>query len=120
MEEAAQALQHMGATHVLVKGGHLKGAPLDILRYADTTMVLEKERIDSSNTHGTGCTIAAALAVLLAQGFPLPTAAQTAKEFIHTAISTAQCLGHGHGPVNHFIAADILKRSLQSQHERTK
>jgi|AntRauTorckE6833_2_1112554.scaffolds.fasta_scaffold04454_2 hydroxymethylpyrimidine kinase/phosphomethylpyrimidine kinase/thiamine-phosphate diphosphorylase len=120
MEEAAQALQHMGATHVLVKGGHLKGAPMDILSYAHTTMVLEKERIDTPNTHGTGCTTAAALAALLAQGFPLPAAAQITKDFIHIAIATAPELGHGHGPVNHFAAAEALKRSLHSQHERTE
>jgi hydroxymethylpyrimidine kinase/phosphomethylpyrimidine kinase/thiamine-phosphate diphosphorylase len=118
MEEAAQALQHMGATHVLVKGGHLTGAPLDILRYADTTIVLERERINTPNTHGTGCTTAAALAALLARGFPLPTAARMTKDFIHTAITTAPELGHGHGPVNHFVAAESLKRSLHSQHER--
>lgn len=120
MEEAAQALQRMGATHVLVKGGHLEGEPLDILRYADTTTALAKERIATLNTHGTGCTTAAALAALLARGFPLPTAAQMAKEFIHTAITTAPELGRGHGPVNHFVAADSLKSRIHSQHERTK
>jgi hydroxymethylpyrimidine kinase/phosphomethylpyrimidine kinase/thiamine-phosphate diphosphorylase len=120
MEKAARLLQKMGAAHVLIKGGHLEGAPVDILRYQDTSIALEKERIDSPNTHGTGCTSASALAALLAQGFPLPAAAQLAKEFIHTAITTAPELGHGHGPVNHFIAADTLKRRLQLQHERNE
>lgn len=120
MEEAAHALQRMGATHVLVKGGHLKGDPTDILRYADTSLVLEKKRIDTLNTHGTGCTTAAALAALLARGFPLPTATQLAKEFIHTAIIAAPELGHGHGPVNHFVAAEELLRNLHSQHERNE
>jgi hydroxymethylpyrimidine kinase/phosphomethylpyrimidine kinase/thiamine-phosphate diphosphorylase len=120
MEEAAQALQNMGATHVLVKGGHLSGAPVDILRYGENSIPLERERIDTPNTHGTGCTTAAALSALLAQGYPLPTAARMTKQFIHAAITTAPELGHGHGPVNHYIAADILRRSLYSQQERTE
>lgn len=120
MKKAAQALQRMGATHVLVKGGHLQGAPLDILCYGNQSLRFETQRIDTRNTHGTGCTIAAALAALLALGFPLPAAAQAAKDFIHTAITSAPDLGHGHGPVNHYIAAETLKRSLQLQNERNK
>ncbi|MCA1797125.1 MAG: bifunctional hydroxymethylpyrimidine kinase/phosphomethylpyrimidine kinase, partial [Geobacteraceae bacterium] len=100
--------------------GHLRGAPVDILRYGDDSMRFETERVDTRNTHGTGCTTAAALAALLARGFPLPAAAQLAKEFIHIAITTALDIGHGHGPVNHFIAADSLKLRLQLQHERTE
>jgi len=112
MEKAAHTLQNMGAAHVLVKGGHLEGAPIDILRYGTDTLRLEGERIDSVHTHGTGCTTAAALAALLAQGFALPDAARAAKEFIHTAIKTAPGFGHGHGPVNHFVAAEKLRCHL--------
>ncbi|MDD2557242.1 MAG: bifunctional hydroxymethylpyrimidine kinase/phosphomethylpyrimidine kinase [Desulfuromonadaceae bacterium] len=112
MEEAACALQNLGAAHVLVKGGHMDGVPIDILRYGSESLRLEGERIDSVHTHGTGCTMAAALAALLSQGFALPDAARAAKEFIHTAITTAPGLGHGHGPVNHFVAAEKLRCHL--------
>ena len=117
MVKAACALQNMGATHVLVKGGHMDGAPIDILRCGSDMLRLEGERVDSVHTHGTGCTMAAALAALLAQGFALPDAARTAKEFIHIAITTAPGLGHGHGPVNHIVAAEKLRCHLHHHRE---
>ncbi len=113
MEETACALQNLGAVHVLVKGGHMAGAPTDILRYGTETLRLKGERVDSVHTHGTGCTMAAVLATLLAQGFALPKAAHAAKEFIYTAIKTAPGLGHGHGPVNHIVAAEKLRCHLR-------
>ncbi len=113
MEQAACALQNMGAAHVLVKGGHRDGAPIDILRYGSESLRLEGTRVDTIHTHGTGCTMAAALATLLSQGVALPDAARAAKEFVHIAIKTAPGLGHGHGPVNHFIAAERLRCHLR-------
>jgi hydroxymethylpyrimidine kinase/phosphomethylpyrimidine kinase/thiamine-phosphate diphosphorylase len=105
MEAAARQLQAMGARHVLVKGGHRVGDATDLLLAGGEICLLPGERIDTTSTHGTGCSYAAALATLLAQGEPLPMAAQTAKHFIDTAIRTAVPLGKGHGPINHAAGA---------------
>jgi hydroxymethylpyrimidine kinase/phosphomethylpyrimidine kinase/thiamine-phosphate diphosphorylase len=105
MEQAAYRLQEMGARHVLLKGGHLKGEAVDLLLEGSTLHRLTAARIASRHTHGTGCTFAAAIAALLAQGLPLAEAATTAKDFITASIETAREMGSGHGPVNHFVAA---------------
>jgi len=68
MEEAGRRLQGMGARHVLVKGGHREGDATDLLISGDTVLRLPGERIETSSTHGTGCSYAAALATLMAQG----------------------------------------------------
>jgi len=108
MEVAGRRLQELGARHVLVKGGHREGDATDLLVSGETLLPLPGERIDTSSTHGTGCSYAAALATLLAQGEALPMAAQQAKRFIATAIRTALPLGHGHGPINHWSGAEAL------------
>ena len=96
----------MGAANVLVKGGHLTGRQsVDILYDGNECHHFIAERVFTSNTHGTGCTYASAIATFLAQGEPLPDAVEKAKEFITTAIRTARPLGKGHSPVNHFAAA---------------
>ena len=112
MEQAATILQQMGARHVLIKGGHLEGAPIDLLRYGSSTTFIPGERIETAHTHGTGCTTAAALAALLARGLSLSEATRNAKAFIQQAISTAPGIGQGHGPVNHYTAATALCRQL--------
>ncbi|MDF1581256.1 MAG: bifunctional hydroxymethylpyrimidine kinase/phosphomethylpyrimidine kinase [Desulfuromonadales bacterium] len=108
MLAAAIDLRRLGARHVLLKGGHLAGDPVDLLLTAAGLTRLPGERIVTRNTHGTGCSYAAAIATLLAQGQSLPQAVQQAKHFIHRAISTARPLGVGHGPVNHYQAAREL------------
>jgi len=106
MEEAARALIGMGARNVLVKGGHLpSGNATDILFDGSGFTRFTAPRLLTRNTHGTGCTYASAIAAYLAQGEPLPQAAARAKEFISAAIRLAHPLGRGHGPVNHFLAA---------------
>jgi len=105
MERAAHKLYEMGARHVLVKGGHLEGEALDVLLADGKIHHLRAPRIDTRNTHGTGCTYAAAIATFLAQGLPLGEAVQAVKNFITRAIETALPLGSGHGPVNHWQAA---------------
>jgi len=106
MELAARALHLMGARNVLVKGGHLtEGVVTDILFDGAGFTRFSAPRILSRNTHGTGCTLASAIATFLAQGEPLPAAVLKAKLFITRAIKFAQPLGKGHGPVNHFLAA---------------
>lgn len=106
MEQAARLLAAMGARNVLIKGGHSKGGEaVDLLFDGKEFIRLISPRIDSTNTHGTGCSLASAVAAFLAQGNPLPVAARRAKEFITAAIRLAEPLGKGHGPINHFLAA---------------
>ena len=114
MERAARALQQMGVRNVLLKGGHLDGEAVDLLLDGDTLHRLPAQRIPSRNTHGTGCSSSAAIAALLAAGHPLPQAVALAKEFITEAIRTAPDLGTGHGPVNHFAAAQWLRNKIGS------
>ncbi|APG28839.1 phosphomethylpyrimidine kinase [Syntrophotalea acetylenivorans] len=112
MEKAGRRLQQLGARNVLLKGGHLEGEAIDLLLDGETLYRLPAKRIDCRNTHGTGCTSSAAIAALLASGHPLPQAVTLAKEFITEAIRTAPDLGAGHGPVNHFAAAQKLMRTI--------
>jgi hydroxymethylpyrimidine kinase/phosphomethylpyrimidine kinase/thiamine-phosphate diphosphorylase len=110
MEEAGRRLCTMGVRHVLVKGGHRDhGDATDLLVSGDLVHPLPGERIATSSTHGTGCSYAAALATLLAQGEALPLAAQRAKQFIDAAIRNAVPLGKGHGPINHRAGAKAVK-----------
>jgi hydroxymethylpyrimidine/phosphomethylpyrimidine kinase len=102
MKAAAEALLALGARAVLLKGGHLQGPVVrDLLVTAADTHVYENPRIDTPHTHGTGCTLASAIAAGLAEGFPLASAVARAEAYLHEAIRTAPGLGHGHGPVNH-------------------
>jgi hydroxymethylpyrimidine kinase/phosphomethylpyrimidine kinase/thiamine-phosphate diphosphorylase len=111
MEEAARMLHALGAANVLIKGGHLSGhLSTDILYDGSRCYHFSSERIFTSNTHGTGCSYASAIAALLAQGEPLPAAIERAKSFITTAIRLARSLGKGHSPVNHFLAAQELMK----------
>jgi hydroxymethylpyrimidine kinase/phosphomethylpyrimidine kinase/thiamine-phosphate diphosphorylase len=106
MERAVRTLHAMGCRNVLLKGGHLPGdEAIDLLFDGDSMTRFSSPRIDSVNTHGTGCTLSSAVAAFLAQGEPLPIAIGLAKEFISTAIRHSGPLGKGHGPVNHFRAA---------------
>lgn len=106
MQEAARALCRMGARNVLVKGGHLPTeVATDILFDGSGFSLFPAPRIITKHTHGTGCTFASAIATLLAQGEPLPTAISRAKDFVTSAIKLSHPLGKGHGPVNHFLAS---------------
>ncbi len=106
MEDAGRMLQDLGARNVLMKGGHLKNEDaVDLLLIGDEKHEFRSPRIDTNNTHGTGCTFSAAIATFLAQGFPLLQAVEQAKRFIDLSIATAVECGKGHGPVNHVEAA---------------
>ena len=106
MERAARALVAMGARAALVKGGHLTGATLvDVLVHDDSARRFTHERIDTTSTHGTGCTLSAAVTAGLALGRPLEQAVTDALDFVHRAIAAAPGLGRGHGPLNHFVPA---------------
>lgn len=111
MESAAGRLHAMGAKAVLVTGGHLDPA-IDVLSVAgEKTQTYCAERIDSPNTHGTGCAFSTAIACRLALGRPLPTAVSLAKEYVLEAIKHSYAIGRGQGPVNHLYGIDrSLKR----------
>ena len=109
MEEAAKRIQAMGPRHVLLKGGHRDGDAVDVLLAGETVQKLPAERIETTSTHGTGCSYSAAIATLLAQGLPLVRAVESAKLFINEAIRHAYPIGGGHGPINHFAGAEAVK-----------
>jgi hydroxymethylpyrimidine/phosphomethylpyrimidine kinase len=107
MEAVAAELLALGPRAVLLKGGHLAGASSpDLLFDGREAHWLEAERVDTRNTHGTGCTLSSAIAAGLARGLPLADAVAAAKRFISAAIAEADSLGvgHGRGPVHHFHA----------------
>jgi hydroxymethylpyrimidine/phosphomethylpyrimidine kinase len=101
MRRAAEILVGMGCANVLVKGGHLQGASVDVLLAAGEFTEFESERIKTPNTHGTGCTYSAAITAELAKGELLRDAVARAKRFITAAIRSNPGFGHGCGPVNH-------------------
>ncbi|RIJ18438.1 bifunctional hydroxymethylpyrimidine kinase/phosphomethylpyrimidine kinase [Henriciella mobilis] len=99
---AAEALLNRGAKGVLVKGGHIPGRVItDVLQTEHGEWLLESERIVTTSTHGTGCTLASAIASLIAQGQPIDAAVETARDYLHGAIQHAKGFGSGHGPVDH-------------------
>jgi len=104
MMRAAETLVHtLGASAALVKGGHLDGPVVtDILYDGREAVTFDRPRVPSVHTHGTGCTLSAAIAAQLAHGETLTAAVKTAIEYVHRAIETAPQLGGGHGPLNHF------------------
>ena len=87
---------------MLLKGGHLRGRRLaDILATADGVERFESPRIDTRHTHGTGCTLASAIATGLAQGLTLSQAVARGRAYLWQALATAPGFGKGQGPVNH-------------------
>jgi hydroxymethylpyrimidine/phosphomethylpyrimidine kinase len=112
MEKAGRALVAMGADAALVKGGHLPGAEIvDVFVTPTEQRRFTRERVASTSTHGTGCTLSAAIAAELAHGRPLERAVATALDFAHRAILAAPGLGTGQGPLNHFVAARPYERA---------
>jgi len=100
MKAAARQLRELGAQAVLVKGGHRRGAAVDVFADANGTLLLSAPRIASGNTRGTGCVLSTACACFLAQGLALPEAVRRAKAFVTSAIRHSYRLGRGQGPVN--------------------
>ncbi len=102
MEQAARAIHKMGPKYVLLKGGHREEDATDIFFDGETCRHLSTPRIATTNTHGTGCTLSAAIAANLARGYLDQEAVTRAKEYIHTAIDHSFAIGKGVGPVHHF------------------
>jgi hydroxymethylpyrimidine/phosphomethylpyrimidine kinase len=101
MTAAGRELLTLGPAAVLVKGGHLSGDPTDVLVTRSATRQFTGPRIPTSNTHGTGCTYAAAITALLAHGLPLLAAVETARTFLRGAIAHAPTgVGRGAGPLH--------------------
>lgn len=104
MGRAAMALLTLGANAVLLKGGHLRGdTVVDLLATEDGVEEFAAPRIASRHTHGTGCTLASAIAAGLAQGMELRAAIVRARDYVRAAIATAPGFGAGHGPLNHAV-----------------
>ncbi len=101
VKQAAQVLHAMGAKGVVITGGHLERA-IDVLSVKDDyVQVFRSDRLESTNTHGTGCAFSTTIACLLAQGRSLSAAVLLAKAYVTAAISHAYPIGRGPGPVNH-------------------
>ena len=99
---AAERLLESGAKAALVKGGHVGGDRIvDVLQTQYDEFFFESDRIETTSTHGTGCTLASAIATHLALGAALPDAVDRARSYLLRAIQTAKGFGSGHGPVNH-------------------
>lgn len=110
MKVAAAKILDMGPAAVLLKGGHLEGDRLyDVLLGHHLYEVFDFERIPTTNTHGTGCTTASAVAAGLAEGRRLVDAVIAAREYVYRAIAEAPGFGNGHGPLNHMIDPEQVK-----------
>jgi hydroxymethylpyrimidine/phosphomethylpyrimidine kinase len=104
MEEAARRIHARGPRHVLVKGGHLKDSATDILYDGRAFARFPAPRLESANTHGTGCTYSSAIAAGLARGAPLLTAIGEAKAYVTAAIQEGFQAGRGVGALRHFVS----------------
>lgn len=103
MRKAAEIIWALGPRYVLIKGGHLPGQALDLLYDGQTCTEFRSPRIKTQHTHGTGCTLSAAIAASLALERSVPQAVAVAKKYITQAIREGLDLGGGHGPVNHLV-----------------
>lgn len=101
MAQAGKIIADFTGNNVLIKGGHLLGIPCDVLvTNKKDVFYYENERIETKNTHGTGCTLSSAIASYLALGYPIDIAVENAKKFITDAIRNSLDIGHGCGPTN--------------------
>lgn len=116
IREAARRIINLGARNVLIKGGHLTGdrSP-DFLFEGESLLVLDAPRLSARNSHGTGCTLSAAITGLLARKFSLTEAVVAAKEYLTGALAAAPAIGAGHSPVAHFYR---LQEAIFSQNLR--
>ena len=99
---AKTLVDEIGARNAVVKGGHTEGPAIDVLYDGAAFLTFSAERIDTRNTHGTGCTLASAITAGLARGLDVPAAVRQAKDYVTEAMRTSFPVGSGHGPLNHF------------------
>ncbi|MFB2834576.1 bifunctional hydroxymethylpyrimidine kinase/phosphomethylpyrimidine kinase [Floridanema evergladense] len=113
MQEAARRIHQLGAQAVLVKGGGMLGElrGVDVWFDGQQLLTLTTSMVETTNTHGTGCTLAAAIAANLAKGKDLLTAVQLAKDYVTTALKYALSIGKGQGPVGHFFP--LLAKTIE-------
>ncbi|MCD8089090.1 MAG: bifunctional hydroxymethylpyrimidine kinase/phosphomethylpyrimidine kinase [Clostridiales bacterium] len=104
MKKACREINSMGIKAVLLKGGHFEGEPTDILFDGGDFKFFRAKRINTKNTHGTGCTLSSAAAANLAAGKTMEEAVFSAKKYINTAIENSLSLGKGNGPLNHMYS----------------
>lgn len=102
MKESARKIIKMGCKYVLIKGGHHIGDAIDVLYDGTDFYMFKTKRIETKNTHGTGCTLSSAIASNLAKGYDIKTAVENAKNYVTTAIQHSLNLGKGCGPTHHF------------------
>lgn len=108
MAESAKIIKSLGAKNVLIKGGHLEGdTVVDILYDGEEFYHFSSQKIDTTHTHGTGCTYASAIASCLALGKSLVDSILTSKTYIYRAIKQAPSIGKGNGPLNHFVQTGV-------------
>ncbi|WP_428375866.1 bifunctional hydroxymethylpyrimidine kinase/phosphomethylpyrimidine kinase [Lichenicoccus sp.] len=108
MHAAASALLTLGVPAVLLKGGHLRGdRVVDLLATEAGVEAFEAPRIDTRHTHGTGCTLASAIAIGLAQGMTLRQSVRRGRDYVRRAILAAPGYGAGHGPLDHGVTVDL-------------
>ncbi|MBK8197448.1 MAG: bifunctional hydroxymethylpyrimidine kinase/phosphomethylpyrimidine kinase [Acidobacteria bacterium] len=108
---AADRLLELGANGALVKGGHIGGKVIhDVLQTTTGEWIFEGPRLDTTSTHGTGCTLASAIAARLAQGRSVPQAVEEGRAYLFGALKAAKGLGKGHGPVHHGWLLDELNK----------
>ncbi len=103
VREAARELVSIGAQAVVMKGGHREGPAIDLLYDGREFHEFTAQRVDTRNTHGTGCTFASAIAAALAKGSDVRGAVALAKAYVTKALQSAYDVGQGHGPVHHFF-----------------
>ena len=110
--EAARRIHDLGTNFVIVKGGHREGPAIDLVYDGSSFLPVEGDRIDTRNTHGTGCTYSAAITAFLALGVEPIEAIQLAKRYIEAALRNSTAIGEGHSPVNHAtpLPEEIVKR----------
>jgi len=118
IREAARRIAALGPGIVIVKGGHLEGPPVDLVFDGHDFLPIEGERIQTRNTHGTGCTFSAAITALLAHGLQPIESIQLARRYLESTLRHSYPIGEGHSPVNHFapLPADVaaaIGRPLQ-------
>ncbi|EOH94334.1 bifunctional hydroxymethylpyrimidine kinase/phosphomethylpyrimidine kinase [Enterococcus pallens] len=111
MRTAAKKIYNLCGAATLVKGGHKVGKATDVLYDGQDFSEYTSERIDTKNTHGTGCTFSSAIASQLALGKEMDQAVDQAKKYVTTAIRHSLSLGNGHGPTNHFY--DLYQHGLK-------